>query len=281
MDHMMPGMDGIETTALLRKIEGFGDTPIVALTANAVSGMREIFINSGMNDFLSKPVDSSKLDAILHKWIPRRKQTIPIGMEHVYQQDWPNLPDIDGVDIKTALRRFSGNIEAYLQVIRSYVMHTPGILDKIRAFDADSLKEYIIAVHGIKGSCYNICADSVGKKAEEMEFIARTGNLAALREKNEEFIGSVEKLISDLSATLGVFSDDEEKGRKIAPDKALLATIFAACANYDVNTMESALSELEQYAYESGEELVEWLHKHIETLEYDTILDRLERELEN
>jgi CheY-like chemotaxis protein/anti-sigma regulatory factor (Ser/Thr protein kinase) len=82
MDHMMPEMDGIETTAAIRKLEmrneelGIGrkQIPIIALTANAVSGMKEMFIEKGFNDFLAKPIDVSKLDEMLARWIPKEKR---------------------------------------------------------------------------------------------------------------------------------------------------------------------------------------------------------------
>jgi CheY-like chemotaxis protein len=72
MDHMMPQMDGIETTQKIRAL-GYGGV-IVALTANAVMGMREMFIEKGFNDFLSKPIDVSKLDEMLDRWIPKEKR---------------------------------------------------------------------------------------------------------------------------------------------------------------------------------------------------------------
>ena len=82
MDHMMPEMDGIETTAAIREWEAEFEkqgitrfeVPIIALTANAVSGMKEMFIEKGFNDFLAKPIDISKLDEILTRWIPRDKR---------------------------------------------------------------------------------------------------------------------------------------------------------------------------------------------------------------
>jgi CheY-like chemotaxis protein len=75
MDHMMPVMDGMEATAAIRALgEKFVGLPIVALTANAVSGMKEQFLARGFDDFLSKPIEPSRLDAMLQKWIPREKQ---------------------------------------------------------------------------------------------------------------------------------------------------------------------------------------------------------------
>ncbi|MDR0946320.1 MAG: response regulator [Ruminococcus sp.] len=69
MDHMMPDMDGIETASKIRKLGSYEDTPIVALTANAVSGMKEMFIQNGFTDFMSKPIDVNMLKQILEKWI--------------------------------------------------------------------------------------------------------------------------------------------------------------------------------------------------------------------
>ncbi|MDR0867995.1 MAG: response regulator [Planctomycetota bacterium] len=75
MDHMMPEMDGIEATKLIRELgERERNLPIVALTANAVSGMREMFLASGFNDFLSKPIDTEKLNALLEQWLPPIKR---------------------------------------------------------------------------------------------------------------------------------------------------------------------------------------------------------------
>ncbi len=72
MDHMMPEMDGVEATKLIR--ETHTNLPIIALTANAVSGVREMFLANGFNDFLSKPIDTVELNVILEKWLPREKQ---------------------------------------------------------------------------------------------------------------------------------------------------------------------------------------------------------------
>jgi CheY-like chemotaxis protein len=79
MDHLMPEIDGMETTKRIRALGEedpyYSNVPIVALTANAVSGTREMFLGNGFNDFLSKPIDTIKLNSILEKWIPREKKT--------------------------------------------------------------------------------------------------------------------------------------------------------------------------------------------------------------
>jgi CheY-like chemotaxis protein len=78
MDHMTPGMDGLETVAAIRDLGGYrARLAIVALTANAVSGARERFLENGFDDFLSKPIEFAKLDALLSKWIPRELWRVP------------------------------------------------------------------------------------------------------------------------------------------------------------------------------------------------------------
>jgi len=78
MDHLMPGIDGVEATARIRAFGAedkyFTEIPIVALTANAVTGMREFFMENAFSDFMSKPVDVVKLNSVLEKWIPKEKQ---------------------------------------------------------------------------------------------------------------------------------------------------------------------------------------------------------------
>jgi signal transduction histidine kinase/CheY-like chemotaxis protein len=77
MDHMMPELDGIETTRIIRKIPGeyFANLPIIALTANAISGMRNRFLQNGMNDLLTKPIELPKLNDILDRWLPSSKKS--------------------------------------------------------------------------------------------------------------------------------------------------------------------------------------------------------------
>jgi CheY-like chemotaxis protein len=78
MDHKMPGMDGIETTFRIRGMgeedPHYKEVPVIALTANAVSGTKEMFLENGFNDYLSKPIDTVKLNAVLERWIPKAKQ---------------------------------------------------------------------------------------------------------------------------------------------------------------------------------------------------------------
>ncbi|MDR3348060.1 MAG: response regulator [Acidaminococcales bacterium] len=102
MDHMMPGMDGIEATKRIRGMKGefYKRLPIIALTANAVTGARDTFIASGMNDFISKPIEPAQLNLILAKWLPPEKIALEYG---AVKSPEANAPDVYGDDKALAL----------------------------------------------------------------------------------------------------------------------------------------------------------------------------------
>jgi CheY-like chemotaxis protein len=279
MDHMMTGMDGVEATARLRAMERHRDTPVIALTANVVSGMKEMFMEKGMSDFLPKPVDPAQLDAVLRRWIPRNKR-INASETPGRHRDTSYMPRVPGIDMDTVMKRFSDDLEVWREVVRVYVAHTPEVLDKLRV--SAPLSDYGAAAHSLKGSSYNICADLVGKEAGELEATAKAGNLEGVRAMRDPFIRRVETLLAALAAvTEDRAGAEEKKERKASPDKALLKTIFEAAGKYDVSGMDNALRELERNDYESGNELVTWLRTELESLEYDRIRERLGPEADN
>ncbi|MDR0709661.1 MAG: response regulator, partial [Spirochaetaceae bacterium] len=183
MDHMMPGMDGIEVTAAIRawekekaaaspgEISSSWRTPIIALTANAISGMKEMFLQKGFNDYLAKPIEMIKLHEILEKWIPREKQ---IKEKQGHEPDTNSHAGIfdgktvAGIDLAAGMERYTEGL-VYLEILRSYAASTPDFLDILRNVSKETLDNYAITLHGIKGSSYQICAGETGKKAEALE----------------------------------------------------------------------------------------------------------------
>jgi signal transduction histidine kinase/CheY-like chemotaxis protein len=279
MDHMMPGMDGVAATAALRALDCYRETPIIALTANAVSGMREMFIKSGMTDFLSKPIDQSKLDAILRKWLPAAKQHFMEAAESSAADG--GMSKVEGIDVERALQNLGGSKDVLLQVLRTFVSHTSSLVDKIMSPSAENLSEYAITVHGIKGSSYSLCAGEVAARAEELENSAKAGDLAAVISRNDDFIKALRSLIAGIASFLGTESDNSEKDIRPVPDIAELENILAACGSYDSSSIEQSLLNLERYTYEADGDFVRWIREQFENLEYDLIKEELERKTGN
>ncbi|AEF81764.1 hybrid sensor histidine kinase/response regulator [Leadbettera azotonutricia] len=280
MDHMMPGMDGIEAVKIIREIksEYAKNIPIIALTANALVGNEDLFLRNGFQAFLPKPIDIIKLDSILNQWV--RDKSKEKEQEPIQEKQEKPMPErglfktpLEGMDFYLGLKRFADNETTYAQVIKSYVDHTPPLLEKLK--NHTDLAEYAVTAHGIKGSSYGICAEAIGKKAEELEAAAKSSDAEKVSAETAGFIASAEKLIAGLKALLPDTPAPEGKGRLPSPDKALLQKLLDADKNFDHTGMEKILAELDNYEYESNSDLIPWLKQQIEELEYDAIQDKL------
>jgi signal transduction histidine kinase/DNA-binding response OmpR family regulator/HPt (histidine-containing phosphotransfer) domain-containing protein len=302
MDHMMPGMDGIEAVRIIRNeidSDYARTVPIIALTANAISGNEKIFLNNGFQDFLTKPIDIMRMNEAINRWVRDKKLEKELGLdkESLISEGRQDAEEearaggvedrtaslirtspVEGLDAEKGLERFGGDGEAYMESLRSYVVHTPELLTAAR--NTDALADYAITVHGIKGSSRGISAEALGQRAEELEHAAKAGNADLVREKNEGFIQAAEGFIRDLSALVAVLEENLDKPRKAAPDPALLARIREAAEQYDMGGLDSAMEELEQWVYESDDGLVPWLREQIGRSEFEEITKRLMPEQE-
>lgn len=185
MDHMMPGMDGVETVRIIREECGEnGKTPvIVALTASAMEGMREMFLKCGFQDFISKPLDRKPLNDLLSRWIPntckkaksQNAGEIPamkIGFEDIH---------IKGVDIEEARKHHTGGVEDYLELLQLYCIdgrRKYGLLGEL--LESRDYVTYGIEVHGLKSASANLGIMELSAQAREHE--------EAADRKDEEFI---------------------------------------------------------------------------------------------
>jgi HPt (histidine-containing phosphotransfer) domain-containing protein len=107
------------------------------------------------------------------------------------------------MDIRKALELFSGDEEVLAEVLRSYAKNTrPLLADLNRYLDAENLVDYAIAIHGVKGSSYGICAQDAGEAAETLEMVSKMGDLAIVRDGHPAFINTVESLLNALDKVL-------------------------------------------------------------------------------
>ena len=184
LDHMMPGMDGVETFHHIRRKHDlyFKEVPIIALTANAIAGAREMFMKEGFNDFLAKPVESSVLQRVLKKYIPREKQksieekrsveeTVVVQKEN-QRVDQETLV-IDDLDIDKGIM-YCGNRENYLEILTSQRDSGRETLQQAQdAYESKDWKNYIILVHGIKSAMMSIGAVNLSEMAKGLEFAGK------------------------------------------------------------------------------------------------------------
>jgi signal transduction histidine kinase/CheY-like chemotaxis protein len=278
IDHMMPEMNGMETAAVIRSMpdDYCRKLPLIAFTANAMTGIREIFMEKGFDGYLTKPIETEKLREIIDKWIPNEKRQQSDNREICNSSNILNGWQVEGVDLIAGKKRFysEGN---YLQIIRSYCVHTPALLEKLQDVSPGTLKNYAITIHGLKGSSYGIYAMEAARHAEILEMAAKAGDFETIRSKNEAFIESIRKLLADLGALLANLQrDNASKSLKPYPDNELLEKLLNASKKFLVAEMEEAMEELERNDYERGGDLIVWLREQVDSLEYEAIQIRLE-----
>ncbi|MDR1471310.1 MAG: response regulator [Synergistaceae bacterium] len=302
MDHMMPVLDGIETTKIIRSKIGseYAKTvPVVALTANAIAGNDKVFLENGFQAFLTKPIDVLKLDAVLRRFIRDKQplETIREAEEGALGADAKHdsgvilaglleKTRISGVDIAAGMKRFNNVASVYMGVVKSFTQNMPRLLATLRGVTESTLSEYAVTVHGVKGSCYGICADEAGRMAEALEISAKGGDFTRVMAGNETFICTVETLLIQLKTL--VESADEVSSEAVRgknsmpePDRSLLEKMLRASQDYDIDAMQSAMDELEQYKYESGGELIAWLKEQLVNFCYEAISEKLEDVVSN
>ena len=293
MDHMMPGMDGIEAVRRIREIgtDYARAIPIIALTANAVVGNEEMFLDKGFQAFISKPIELARLDVIIREWIRDKEQEKEQGKNApVIRRDSERRAVCNrrsGFDrrkfgnlyyelnVNKGIERFGGDREVYLDILQSFAADTGLQLKKLEDVNGDNLDDYAIAVHGIKGSCRGILAEAVGNKAEALEKAAKAGDLNFVREHNPEFLKTAGKLVEDITDILKKIGGEEVKPKKGKPNREILARLLAACQKYDMDEADAALSELERYSYESDDGLITWLRINVDEADFAHIIEKL------
>lgn len=202
MDHMMPEMDGVEATHIIRALEGdyYKKLPVIAFTANVISGVKEHFLKEGLNDFLAKPLELADVNQKLKKWLPKEKI---ISMEEAMDMeeraaaqrasaDWDL--GIKGVDSRRAIEMI-GDKEVYLETLLDYYDGFEKKYEKLIQYDAEErLGEYTVEVHGLKGISRMIGAFELGDMAEQLEKYGKLGDVAAIHKHNPRLLAGYKEL---------------------------------------------------------------------------------------
>ncbi|MDR0540129.1 MAG: PAS domain-containing protein [Spirochaetaceae bacterium] len=196
IDHMMPGMDGIETAQAVRALalEGYGDIfntiPIIAFTANAIIGMREIFLENGFTDYIVKPIDIKKMDEALRAAIPAEKQiskhyavAAPEYGVQARRQLRQEIAQINDIDVPSALEHVRTE-ENLIKVLKQFVSEFNGYVNGIyAAMQSESWEDYGIKVHAVKGVLATIGNAPLSQRARELEMAVKEGNYPFCRAK--------------------------------------------------------------------------------------------------
>ena len=237
MDHMMPGMDGIEATKIIRQLGYRGN--IVALTANAIIGQADVFLSSGFDGFISKPIDVKHLDAYLKRLILANHPTEVVEAaraaaqqkrehnEEMYPGESDGIPSLLG----EIFRRDASISKTIIQ----------NIFNNRESFSDDDIRLYIINTHAMRGALANIRQTELSDLAGELEQAARERDFATINRKTPVFLQGLMDITSKLAKPQPKESLEYDKNHVLNQ----LSKIEEACAEFDMNnTISGIINEL-------------------------------------
>ena len=243
MDHMMPKMDGIATTQILRKM-GYA-FPIVALTANVVSGQQSMFLANGFDGFLSKPIDIRELDALLTGLIRDKQPPEVIEAARRERRDIATMNEFPppGDDNEV--------VKYFVLDVKNAINTLNPIVSKLPTLDDADLESYIIATHSMKSALANINEKKLSDFAHTLEEAGINRNIAAITNKTPAFFDALQALLRKFKleeTDSGVSMSDQD----IAILREKLTIVKDACAKFDVRVAKTALAELKEKNWPRG-----------------------------
>ncbi|MDR3167862.1 MAG: response regulator [Treponema sp.] len=233
MDPQLPEIDGIEVIRIIRNTIGTEyakNLPVIALTVAGVEEDR--LLSGGFNALIQKPIDTMGLDTILNQWVrDKQPEEILVKAEreqanHIFIEEVPigilESLQVEGVNFERGIQYYDREA-AYLQILKSYLLHIPELLKKLPGIFPDKLSEYAAAIRIIKGSSYVICADDIGKQAEALEQAVKAGDYIKVQTENNGFVKKVERILNGIRDMLEYLAmKDLEKSENSLLDSGML-----------------------------------------------------------
>ncbi|MCR5652112.1 MAG: response regulator [Lachnospiraceae bacterium] len=288
-DHMMPEKDGIETLHELKAQSTNPNlsTPSVCLTANAVSGAREQYLSEGFDDYLTKPIDSSKLEEMLIYYLPEDKVQLSVpditeeeaDKEEDIDGRFAVLADVPGMNISDGITN-SGDADSYMGMLRIFYDSIDENTVLINNFyETGDLKNYAIKVHALKSSARIIGANELGEEAQALETAGKEGDESFVRRHHVPFM---ERYASMRSALAGIFeasaADDALPEADSAKMEEIYERLYSGADDMDTGILEDAFEEMKAWRIPDSEtDIFNRLHEAFRAYDYDSIIEILKQ----
>lgn len=212
LDHMMPEMDGIETLRRMKEMEEnlCKDTPVIALTANAVVGAKEMYLEEGFHAYLSKPIAGDRLEEVLRNYLPKEKIITTTQVNSEPKEGSERMPDYLEEDAATAepeteqnlidtvvgLRYSADSEEIYRDFVKMFVESQMERIPQLKDYFAkEDWENYTILVHSIKSTSLNIGAVILSEQAKELEMAGKEKRIEYIREYHAALISLSEATV--------------------------------------------------------------------------------------
>ncbi len=284
MDHLMPELDGIETAQLIRQMpfEHCKTTPIIALTANAMSGAKEMFLQEGFQGYISKPVELSELENTIKSNLSPaqiiKSKTNPQSVEPAIQLE------IVGVDVGVGIHNCGGNKKNYIEILTQVVENGPKTSAMLTKYALEKdYKNYLIQAHALKSVCASIGALELSQYAKEHEFACREERYEIVQNESGTLVSRNDMLMENISAMLAKIGEKTASERKqksqIKIDDAVIAItqIKTHIDEFEPDDALDILNELlDKELGASVENSLNDIKKHVCDYEYDEAMELLD-----
>jgi two-component system sensor histidine kinase/response regulator len=288
MDCQMPVMDGFEATRTIRRDARFAKLPILAMTANAMSGDKEKCIAAGMNDHIAKPIDVAQLFQTMAQWIkPQSAQAqeelkmAPPDQEAPQATHAEDVPEIPGLDLKSALARVGGSVKLLRKLIGRFAETQSDAIARIKTAmennDADTATR---EAHTVKGLAGNIGATPLADRAALVEGMLKRGETQGLAAALDAMESELQSVLDRIGNAMG------------APEQVTVAAMSAESINRDalkadLGRLHAMLADGDSEATDMAEKLADRLNslgqqqatrellKQVADYDFDTAQERV------
>lgn len=306
MDHMMPEMDGVETLHRMWKSEHkCKDTPVIILTANAVAGAKEHYLEEGFTDYLSKPINSQKLEHMLQRYLPQDLVQIVNADEageallaeesdFVIQEE-ESLPDLAEFDWNVAREYFSDN-EMLKQTIQDIYRSMDANMERLKQWHDEfameesskeelpeeakaALDNYRVLVHAIKSNMAMVGALLLSKLARLLEVAALEGNISRIRQVHPVFMEEMQAH----KQRMEIFAADDVEKQEMDVMEVLVTLDFLkqSLEDRDYNIADELMEKLNSFLYEGTvQEKMDVLAEQIFNLQSEEAIETIQEIIE-
>lgn len=284
MDHMMPEMDGVEATKKIRQLQGekYQKLPIVALTANAVSGVKELFLKEGMNDFVAKPIEMAEIVKVLKKWLPKKehgreeeRKTLNVSevSTPVLENGMPNLKEIH----TEAAIRYCGSEQMFWRLLEVFYRTIDNKADTIEAYEEHGdMKNYIIEVHALKSAAKLVGALELSDLAAKLEQEGKNKNLSEIASETKRLLQMYRSFKQLLLPYMKARNESDKIKLESESMVEKLNILMYALKEYDLDRVDALVEELKGYTYnEAFEQMFAKVKMAVENVSYDTGIEEI------
>ncbi len=304
MDHMMPEMDGVETAHKIRARSGvyFQNVPIVALTANAIGGAREMFLEEGFQEYVAKPIEMSHMERVLRKYIPEEKIIRMDDASEPYEDVQEQEKEVEDFRInrRRGIQYCGGNEEDYKEILQVYLNTGLQKIREIREnYKKEDWKNYTILVHALKSTSIGVGATELGEMAKELETAGKEGNISYIQAHHREVMHEYEEVLLEIGGE--TIRDKFAKGpvaiqaeepetvveavrEEIGEDqlKFHLKALIELLDTFEKDEVENKIKELSTYCYQGTnlEDMLKQVSEKVQQFDFLTAAELVTKLLE-